>query len=110
MAVDRLSQRNALPLDGLAAAWGEWQTACTQPPTMPEVWLDRLVAAARTDRQARRLRDRRKAARLPIRRDLLGFVWAETPLHQAQVEPLATAAFLDQAHRLILVGPSDSAT
>jgi hypothetical protein len=37
MAVDRLRQLNALHLDGMAAAWGEWQTECTQPPTMPEV-------------------------------------------------------------------------
>jgi DNA replication protein DnaC len=45
-----------------------------------------------------------RAAHCPIHRDLLGFPWAETPLHQAQVEPLATAAFMDQAHNLILVG------
>ena len=104
MAVDRLSQLKALHLYGMAAAWGEWQTECNQQPTMPEVWLDRLIEAEHTDRQARSLRYQLKAARFPIHRDLLDFVWDETPLHQARVEQLATAAFMDQAHHLILVG------
>jgi DNA replication protein DnaC len=104
MAIDRLGQLNALHLDGMATAWSEWQAQSPQQPTMPEVWLDRLIEAEHADRQVRRLRDQLQAARFPIHRDLLGFVWAETPLHQAQVEHLATAAFMDQAHHLILVG------
>jgi DNA replication protein DnaC len=41
---------------------------------------------------------------LPIHRDLLGIDWAETPLSQAVVEQLASAAFMQTAHNLILVG------
>jgi DNA replication protein DnaC len=104
MAIDRLSELNALHLYGMATAWSEWQAQSSQQPTMPEVWLDRLIEAEHADRQVRRLRYQLQAARFPIHRDLLGFVWSETPLQQARVEQLATAAFMDQAHNLILVG------
>ena len=43
-------------------------------------------------------------ARFPIHRDLLGIDWSETPLSQAVVEQLASAAFMETAHNLILVG------
>jgi DNA replication protein DnaC len=50
------------------------------------------------------LRYQLKSARFPIHRDLLGIDWAETPLSQTVVEQLATAAFMETAHNLILVG------
>jgi DNA replication protein DnaC len=70
----------------------------------PEAWLDRLIDAEQADRQVRSLRYQMKAARFPIHRDLTGIDWAETPLPQAQIEQLATAAFMESAHNLILVG------
>jgi DNA replication protein DnaC len=70
----------------------------------PEAWLDRLIDAEQTDRQVRSLRYQMKAARFPIHRDLTGIDWTETPLPQAQIEQLATGAFMESAHNLILVG------
>ena len=70
----------------------------------PEAWLDRLIDAEQTDRQVRSLRYQMKAARFPIQRDLTGIDWTETPLPQAQIEQLATGAFMESAHNLILVG------
>jgi DNA replication protein DnaC len=110
MAIDRIAQLKALHLYGMAATWSEWQAQSPPLPTMPEAWLDRLIAAELADRQARSLRYQLKAARFPIHRDLLDFVWAETPLHQAQVHQLATAAFMEQAHNLILVGGTEPTT
>ena len=104
MSIDRISQLKALHLYGMAAAWAELQAESHKQPVIPEVWLDRLIAAEQADRQARSLRYQLKVARFPIHRDLLGFVWAESPLQQAQVEQLATAAFMEQARNLILVG------
>jgi DNA replication protein DnaC len=98
MSIDRIGQLKALHLYGMAAAWSEGQAEGNPRPVMPEVWLDRLIEAEQADRQARSLRYQLKVARFPIHRDLLGFVWAETPLQQAQVEQLATAAFMDQPH------------
>ncbi|MEQ1531355.1 MAG: IS21-like element helper ATPase IstB, partial [Methylococcales bacterium] len=75
-----------------------------QKPVMPEVWLDRLIAAEQADRQARSLNYQLKAARFPIHRDLMDFEWDETPLQQGRLDQLATAGFMDQAYNLILVG------
>jgi DNA replication protein DnaC len=70
----------------------------------PEAWLDRLIDADLADRQVRSLRYQLKAARFPAHRDLTGIDWVETPLPQAQIQQLATAAFMETAHNLILVG------
>lgn len=81
---------------------------------MPEVWLDRLIAAEQADRHlcprgyARCLNYQLHAAKLPHHRDLIGFDWAETPLEPARIEQLATASFMDQANNLIFVGGTGS--
>jgi DNA replication protein DnaC len=104
MSIDRAGQLKAMHLYGMAAAWAEHQAEAPSRPAMPEALLDRLIEAEQADRQARSLRYQLKTARFPVHRDLLGFAWAETPLQQAQVEQLATAAFMEQARNLILVG------
>jgi DNA replication protein DnaC len=112
MSIDRIAQLKTLHLFGMAAAWSEWQSeyGSQQKPVMPEVWLDRLIAAEQADRQARSLNYQLKAARFPIHRDLMNFDWQETPLQQARIEQLATGSFMDQAYNLILVGGTDYAT
>jgi len=55
-------------------------------------------------RLARSLRYQMTAAKFPIRRDLVGFDWAESPLPQAQIQQRASTALMQQAHNLILVG------
>jgi len=44
---------------------------------MPEVWLDRLIAAEQSDRHARRLNYQLHLAKLPHHRDLVEFDWPE---------------------------------
>ena len=112
MSIDRTIQLKTLHLYGIpsgaqvAAAWDEWRTEFSgqQKPVMPEVWLDRLIAAEQADRQARSLNYQLKAARFPHHRDLIHFNWEENPLSKARIEQLATASFMDQANNLILVG------
>ncbi|HRH74737.1 MAG TPA: IS21-like element helper ATPase IstB [Zoogloea sp.] len=104
MSIDRTGQLKAMHLYGMAAAWAEHQAEAPSRPAMPEALLDRLIEAEQADRQARSLRYQIGVARFPVHRDLTGFVWAETPLRQAEVEQLATAGFMDQARNLILVG------
>lgn len=57
MSIDRTVQLKAMHLFGMAAAWNEWlaEYGSQQKPVMPEVWLDKLIAAEQTDRQARSL-------------------------------------------------------
>jgi DNA replication protein DnaC len=104
MSIDRLAQLKQLHLYGMAAAWSELHAEGDRSPRVPEVWIDRLIAAEVAYRQARSLRYQLTAAHFPLHRDLLGFDWAESPLDQAHIEQLATAGFIDQAHNLILVG------
>jgi len=66
--------------------------------------MTRLIETDTTDRQLKSLRYQLKAARFPIHRDLLYIDWAETPLLESVVTQLATAAFMETAHNLILVG------
>lgn len=106
MSIDRMVDLKALHLYGMAAAWGEWlaELGHQQQPVIPEVWLDRLIAAEQAYRQSRSLNYQLRAARFPIHRDLLNFNWSETPLAQHRVEQLATAGFMEEAHNVILVG------
>ena len=104
MSIDRAAQLKELKLFGMSTAWGELIAEGPRQPVQPEAWLDRLINAELADRQVRTLRYQLNAARFPVHRDLNGFDWTETPLPQAQVKQLATAAFMDSAHNLILVG------
>ena len=88
----------------MATAWSELQAEKPKQAHRPETWMERLLAAEQTDRKLKSLRHQLKAARFPIHRDLLGFDWTETTLSQVVVEQLASAAFMETAHNLILVG------
>ena len=104
VGIDRGAQLSTLHLYGMATAWSELLAEGPRRPVQPEAWLDRLIEAEMADRQVRSLRYQLKAARFPVHRDLTGFDWAETPLPQAQIQQLASAAFMETAHNLILVG------
>ena len=104
MSIDLLNQLKALHLYGMATAWNELQSEKPKQTHRPELWLERMLVAEQTDRQLKSLRYQLKSARFPIHRDLLGIDWNETPLAQALVEQPATAAFMETAHNLILVG------
>jgi DNA replication protein DnaC len=104
MQTDRIESLKSLQLQGMAVAWAELTAEVTRKPIQPEVWLDQLIAAEIADRSIRKLSYQLKAARFPIHRDLASFDWQESPLPEAQIKQLATAAFMDQAHNLILVG------
>ncbi|MGH8436696.1 MAG: IS21-like element helper ATPase IstB [Pseudomonas sp.] len=104
MSIDRVAHLKVLHLYGMASALLELQAEAARQPARPEVWLDRLIEAEQADRQVRSLRYQLKAARFPIHRDLSSFDWQETPLDHGQIQQLASSAFMDSAHNLILVG------
>src|SRR4030065_2368464 len=104
MATDHTTSLKALHLYGMATAWGELQAEKPKQAHRPESWMGRLIAAEQTERQLKSLLYQLKAARFPIHRDLLGIDWTETPVSRVVVEQLASAAFMETAHNLILVG------
>jgi DNA replication protein DnaC len=99
-----LAQLNALKLFGMVAALAEIQAEAPRPALTPDGYLHRLIDAEIAYRQARSLRYQLSAAKFPIHRDLVGFVWQESALAQAQIQQLASAAFMEEAHNLILAG------
>ncbi len=104
MSIDNLSQLKTLNLFGMATALAEIQSEAARLALTPDGYLQRLIDAETAYRQARSLRYQLSAAKFPIHRDLVGFVWQESPLSQAQIQQLASAAFMGEAHNLILVG------
>jgi DNA replication protein DnaC len=103
---DLLTQLKHLKLLGMAEAWGEYLAEAPRlaTPTAPEPLLRRLLQAESTERQVRSLNYQMRSARFPIHRDFVGFNYADTPLPKGLLEQLATSAFTEQAHNLILVG------
>jgi DNA replication protein DnaC len=106
MPTDLLTQLKALHLYGMAQAWSELQAEAPQrkQALSPEKTLSQLIKAEVADRQMRSLNYQMKVARFPIHRDLVTFDWNEVPLSRQQIEQLSTAAFMGEAHNLILVG------
>jgi len=104
MSINNLSQLKTLNLFGMATALAEIQAEAPKLALTPDGYLHRLIDAETNYRQARSLRYQIQAAKFPIHRDLIGFVWQESPLPQAQIQQLASAAFMEEAHNLILVG------
>ncbi len=106
MSTDLLTQLKALHLYGMAQAWSEIKTEAPQRKQLlpPELTLSQLIKAEIADRQMRSLKYQLKVAKFPIHRDLVAFDWCETALSRQQIEQLATAGFMDDAHNIILVG------
>ena len=102
MSIDNLAQLKALSLFGMDTALAEIQAETPRLVLTPAGYLHRLIDAEIASRQARSLRYQLSAAKFPIHR--VGFVWHESPLPQAQIQHLASAAFMGEAHNLILVG------
>ena len=70
----------------------------------PDDYLYRLIDDGIIYRQTRNLHYQLHAAKFSIYRDLVGFVWQESPIPQPQIQRLASAAFMEEAHNVILVG------
>jgi len=104
MSIDNLSQLKALKLFGMATALAEIRAETPRLTLTPDGCLNRLIDAELADRQARSLRYQLSAAKFPIHRDMVAFEWQESPLPQAQIQQLASAAFMEEAHNLIFVG------
>ena len=66
--------------------------------------LIKLIEAEQVDRGIRRINYQMKVARFPHHRDLQQFKFAQSPVKQSQINDLANADFMEQAHNLIFVG------
>jgi DNA replication protein DnaC len=104
MVSEAIQALRAMHLYGMAAALAELNAERPRTPPSPEVWLQRLIQAEQVDRQTRSLKYQLRVAKFPMHRDFTAFDWKESRLVEAQIRQLATGAFMEAAHNLILVG------
>ena len=105
MKSDVLVELKALRLHGMAGAWADLIEQGGHTGVESSRWLiEHLLQAEGTDRAMRSVSHQMKAARFPVHRDLAGFDFEVSPVDRKLVSTLATTAFTDDAHNVVLVG------
>ena len=105
MKPDVLVELKALRLHGMAGAWADLVEQGGNAGIEASRWLiEHLLQAEGTDRAMRSVSHQMKAARFPVHRDLAGFDFEVSPVDRKLISALATTAFTDDVHNVVLVG------
>ena len=105
MKPDVLVELKALRLHGMAGAWADLVEQGGNAGIETSRWLiEHLLQAEGTDRVMRSVSHQMKAAKFPVHRDMAGFDFDVSPVDRKLVSTLATVAFTDGAHNVVLVG------
>jgi len=105
MTLDVTVELKALRLHGMAGAWADLVEQGTSAGLDSSRWLiEHLLQAEGTDRAMRSVSHQMHAAKFPVHRDMAGFDFEVSPVDRKLVSTLATAAFTDDAHNVVLVG------
>ena len=109
MKTDVLVELKALRLHGMAGAWADLVEqgggGAGGVGIESSRWLiEHLLQAEGTDRAMRSVSHQMHAAKFPVHRDMAGFDFEVSPVDRNLVETLATTAFTDEAHNVVLVG------
>ncbi len=105
MKPDVLVELKALRLHGMAGAWADLVEQGGNAGIDSSRWLiEHLLQAEGVDRAMRSVSHQMHSARFPVHRDLAGFDFTVSPVDRKLVGTLATTAFTDEAHNVVLVG------
>ena len=105
MKPDVLVELKSLRLHGMAGAWADLVEHGGNAGIESSRWLiEHLLQAEGVDRAMRSVSHQMKAAKFPVHRDLAGFDFEVSPVDRKLVTTLATTAFTDGAHNVVLVG------
>jgi DNA replication protein DnaC len=105
MKPDVLVELKSLRLHGMAGAWADLVEQGGNSGIESSRWLiEHLLQAESTDRAMRSVSHQMKAAKFPMHRDLAGFDFEVSPVDRKLVTTLATTAFTEGAHNVVLVG------
>jgi DNA replication protein DnaC len=103
-----IAAMNELGLKGMASAYDDAvTTGVKRQRDVTEILAD-LIKAEGAERRMRSIRYRLGAAKLPIARDLAGFVFDGTPINAELVRTLHAGSFLAEKRNVILVGGTGS--
>jgi DNA replication protein DnaC len=102
---DILAELKDLKLHGMAQAYAELIDNGGRATLDSSHWLiEHLVQAENTDRAMRSIRHQMHSARFPIHRDLASFDFAAASVDKRLIDQLATLAFTEAAHNVVLIG------
>jgi len=105
MKPDVLVELKALRLHGMAGAWADLVEKGGNAGIESSRWLiEHLLQAEGTDRAMRSVSHQMHAAKFPVHRDMAGFDFEVSPVDRKLLGALATTAFTDDAHNVVLVG------
>lgn len=100
-----ITDLKALKLHGMAQAYGELLEQGGIAAMQASHWLiEHLLQAEHTYQAMRTIAYQMHTARFPIHRDLASFDFASAKVDEAIIQQLATLAFTDTAHNVVLVG------
>ena len=99
-----IEKMNALRLRGMASALPESLTALSQKKLAPTGWLDQLLDAEQSDRQARSFQYQMRLARFPVLKDIDSFDFRESMVNETAIRQLYAGTYLDNARNVVLVG------
>jgi hypothetical protein len=94
-----------LRLYGMAGAWEDLVKQGGHATLESSRWLlEHLLQAEVTDRAMRSVSYQMHTAKFPVHRDLAGFDFECSPVDKKLIEQLASMAFTEQAHNVVLSG------
>jgi len=100
-----IAEFKALRLHGMAGAWADLQGLGQNGALEGAQWLvEHLLQAEQEDRTVRSVRHQILSARFPVHRDLAGFDFDASRVDRKLVGQLASMAFTEAAHNIVLVG------
>ena len=93
-----------LKLYGMKAAFDEVMATAVKRQHEPQRIVGDLLKAEISEKQARSIRYQLTIAKLPLAKDLDGFVFEGTPINRTLVHDLASGNFIAQQRNAVLVG------
>lgn len=99
-----IAHLKALGLKGMAGAFDEAVTTGVQKGRTVHEMLTDLLRAETLARETASIRYRMNAAKLPVIKDLDGFVFADTPINEGLVRSLHAGSFLPARRNIVAVG------
>jgi DNA replication protein DnaC len=98
------AELKSLKLFGMAAGYAEIASQGGAVLQSSEWLLQHLLQAEIEDRQVRSIRYQLQSARFPVHRDLAGFDFEAGSVDRTLFDQLASGAFMEAAHNVVLVG------